>query len=155
MVRFAEEKALDKVNELRKQVNAIHVKGRPDIFKSGFGQELQNFVYVLLNDENRDILVVERDGVICGMACVEYVCKPETPYMMARDFYHVQEIAVDEAFRRQGVARELFEFMKEDAEKRKLNKIELDVWAFNESAIEFYAAMGFKEARIWMEMQLK
>lgn len=45
--------------------------------------------------------------------------------------------------------------MKEDAEKRKLNKIELDVWAFNESAIEFYAAMGFKEARIWMEMQLK
>lgn len=67
MVRFAEEKALDKVNELRKQVNAIHVKGRPDIFKSGFGQELQNFVYVLLNDENRDILVVERDGVICGM----------------------------------------------------------------------------------------
>lgn len=32
MVRFAEEKDLDIVNELRKQVNDIHVEGRPDVF---------------------------------------------------------------------------------------------------------------------------
>lgn len=131
-------------------MNEIHVAGRPDVFKAGFDQKLQDFAYVLMNGENSDILIVERDG----MACVDYVCKPETPYRMARNFYHVQEIAVDEAFRRQGIARELFEFMKADAEKRKLNKIELDVWAFNESAIEFYEAMGFKETRIWMEYKL-
>lgn len=41
MVRFAEEKDLEKVNELRKQVNDIHVEGRPDIFKAGFGKELR------------------------------------------------------------------------------------------------------------------
>lgn len=35
MVRFAEEKDLDIINELRKQVNDIHVEGRPDIFKAG------------------------------------------------------------------------------------------------------------------------
>ena len=52
---------------------------------------------------------------------------------------------MDESFRRQGVAIELFEFMKEDASRRGLDKIELDVWAFNESAIEFYGAMGFRE----------
>ena len=147
MVRFATEKDIEKVNDLRRQVNEIHVLGRPDIFKAGF-------VYMLLNDENKDILVVERVGVICGMACVDYVCRPESPYMIARNFYHVQEIAVDEAFRRQGVARELFEFMKEDASRRGLDKIELDVWAFNESAIEFYGAMGFRETRRWMEYKL-
>ena len=155
MVRLATEKDIEKVNELRRQVNEIHVTGRPDVFKAGFGQELQNFAYTLLNGENSDILVVEREGVICGMACVDYVCKPETPYGLSRKFYHVQEIAVDEVFRRQGVAGELFEFMKEDAQKRGLNKIELDVWAFNESAIEFYEAIGFKETRIWMEYEVK
>ena len=154
MVRLATEKDIEKINDLRRQVNELHVKGRPDVFKAGFGQELQDFAYTLMNGENSDILVVERDGVICGMACVDYVCKPETPYGMARQFYHVQEIAVDEVFRRQGVARELFEFMKADAEKRSLSKIELDVWAFNESAIEFYEAIGFKETRIWMEYKL-
>ena len=154
MVRFATEKDIEKVNDLRKQVNEIHVLGRPDIFKAGFCQELQDFAYTLLNDEDKDILVVEREGIICGMACVDYVCRPESPYMMARNFYHVQEIAVDEAFRRQGVARELFEFMKEDASRRGLDKIELDVWAFNESAIEFYEMMGFRETRRWMEYKL-
>lgn len=154
MVRFAEEKDLNRVNELRKQVNDIHVNARPDVFKAGFRKELQDFARVLLTGENSDILVAEREGVICGMACVEYVRKPETPYGMGRDFYHVQEIAVDTSYRRQGVAKELFEFMKEDAKKRLLNKIQLDVWSFNKSAIEFYEAVGFHETRKWMEYNI-
>ena len=118
MVRLATEKDIEQVNDLRRQVNELHVIGRPDVFKAGFDQKLQDFAYTLMNGENSDILVVERDGFICGMACVDYVRKTETPYTMERKFYHVQELAVDEAFRRQGVARELFEFMKEDAKRR-------------------------------------
>lgn len=154
MVRFAEEKDLEKINELRKQVNDIHVEGRPDIFKAGFCQELRDFAQILMNDENGDIIVAERDGIICGMVCVDYVNKPESPYGMARSFYHVQEIAVDENYRRQGVGKELLEFMIADAKRRNLNKIELDVWKFNNSAMEFYQAVGFKETRRWMEFEV-
>ena len=154
MVRLAEEKDLEKVNELRKQVNDIHVEGRPDIFKAGFGTELRDFAKVLLSGENSDILVVEREGKICGMACVDYVNKPESPYGNARRFYHVQEIAVDAKYRRQGVAKELFDFMIADAKQRGFDKIELDVWEFNYSAIEFYKAVGFKETRRWMEYDI-
>ena len=155
MVRFAEEKDLDKINELRKQVNDIHVEGRPDLFKEGFGAEIRDFAKVILSGENSNIIVAERNGVICGMACVDYVNKPETPYSKARDFYHVQEIAVDANHRRQGVAKELLEFMIADAKKRKLGKIELDVWEFNDSAIEFYQAVGFRQTRRWMEYEVK
>ena len=95
MIRFAEEKDLDRINELRKQVNDIHVEGRPDMFKPGFGVELREFAKVILNGENSDIIVAERNGEICGMVCVDYVNKPETPFSHARTFYHVQEIAVD------------------------------------------------------------
>jgi ribosomal protein S18 acetylase RimI-like enzyme len=155
MVRFAEEKDLDRINELRKQVNDIHVEGRPDLFKAGFGDEIRDFAKVMLEGENSDIIVAERDGVICGMVCVDIVNKPETPYSKARSFYHVQEIAVDVNHRRQGVARELFEFMIADAKKRNLSKIELDVWEFNDSAIEFYQAVGFRQTRRWMEYEVK
>lgn len=155
MVRFAEEKDLDEINELRKQVNDIHVEGRPDVFKAGFGTEIRDFVKIIMNGENSDIIVAERNGIICGMACVDYVNKPESPYSKARNFYHVQEIAVDEKYRRQGVAKELLEFMIEDAKKRKLGKIELDVWEFNDSAIEFYQAVGFRPTRRWMEYEVK
>lgn len=155
MVRFAEEKDLDIINELRKQVNDIHVEGRPDLFKAGFGSEIRDFAKVILNGENSDIIVAERNGVICGMVCVDYVNKPETPYSKARSFYHVQEIAVDKHFRRQGVAKELLDFMVTDARKRKLEKIELDVWEFNDSAIEFYQAVGFRQTRRWMEYEVE
>lgn len=154
MVRFAEDKDLARISVLRKQVNNLHVEGMPDVFKAGFGPELQKHAAVLLNEENSDILVAERNGVICGMACVDYVYKPETPYTAARSFYHVHELAVDEAYRRQGIATELFAFMKADAAKRKLARIELDVWAFNTSAVEFYSAMGVSPTRIWMECEL-
>lgn len=155
MVRFAEEKDLDKINELRKQVNDIHVEGRPDLFKAGFGAEIRDFAKVIMSGENSDIIVAERNGIICGMACVNYVNKPETPYTKERSFYHVQEIAVDANFRRQGVAKEMVEFMIADAKKRNLGRIELDVWEFNDSAIEFYLAVGFKQTRRWMEYEVE
>lgn len=89
------------------------------------------------------------------MACVEYVNKPETPFGKAGCFYHVTEIAVDANHRKQGVAKELFEFMITDAKKRKLGKIELDVWEFNDSAIEFYQTVGFRQMRRWMEYEVE
>lgn len=155
MVRFAEEKDLDIINELRKQVNDIHVEGRPDVFKAGFGTEIRDFAKVIMNGENSDIIVAERNGVICGMVCVDYVNKPETPYSKARSFYHVQEIVVDKHFRRQGVAKELLDYIVADAKKRNLGRIELDVWEFNESAIEFYQAVGFRQTRRWMEYEVE
>lgn len=154
MVRFAKEKDLDKINILRKQVNDIHVEGRPDVFKGGFGKELQDYAKVLINDEKSNIIVVERNGELCGIACVDYVNELETPYGKARSFYYVQEFVVDEKYRRQGVARELFEFMVEDAKKKGFKKIELDVWEFNDSAIEFYHSVGFRQTRRWMECEL-
>ena len=90
MVRFAKEKELDRVNELRKQVNDIHVEGRPDVFKAGFGEEIRDFAKIILESENSDIIVAEHDGKIFGMDCVDYVNRPETPYGKERSFYHVQ-----------------------------------------------------------------
>lgn len=153
MVRFARKEDLERVNELRKQVNDLHVQGRPDIFKPGFSEELQSVIYEIWEDENKDILVAERDGIICGFACVQFVDKPESPFMNARSFYAVDEFCVDEAFRRQGVARELIDFIKEDAKKRGFQRLELNMWEFNEDALAFYESVGFKTYRRYMEME--
>jgi len=154
MARFANEKDLVRVNELRKQVNDIHVEGRPDVFKPGFGRELQEHVYTIYNHENKNIIVVEREGIICGMACVDYVTRPESPFRFEQELYHVSEIAVDKAFQRQGIATEMFEFMKQDAKNRGIKTIELDVWSFNTEAKEFYDAVGFQCYRNFMEYEI-
>lgn len=154
MVRFAEEKDLERINELRKQVNDMHVRGRPDIFKPGFCREMQDLARELLQSEDGNIIVAERKGVICGMACVAYITKPESPYNLERKIYHVEEIAVDEGVRRQGTGTEMMEFMRQDARRRGFDRIELDVWEFNESAIEFYESNGFVVFRRFMECKV-
>ena len=154
MVRFAEEKDLDRINDLRRQVSALHAAGRPDIFKPGFCQELRDRAVDLLRDEHSDILVAERDGVICGMASVEYLIRPESAYCREWKIYHVVEFGVDEAHRRRGVGRELLEFMGKDARKRGFSRMELDAWTFNEGALKFYESLGFRTFRQFMEWDL-
>ena len=153
MIRKAELKDLDAVNALRKQVNELHVQGRPDIFKAGFGEELRDHAAFYLTSENNEIFVDERDGRIAGMIMVDYFSKPETPYSMARDFCHIAEICVDKDFRRQGIAHLLMEKAKEESKKRGLTRVELDVWAFND-AIRFYEAEGFKTFRTFLEIDI-
>lgn len=153
MVRLATDADLERINELRQQVNRLHVEGRPDIFRPGFCDELRDRARTLLSSPGHDILVCEREGAICGMACVDYVVKPESPYGREQRFYHVEELGVDAAWRRQGVARELTDFMRADARRRGLDRIVLDVWEFNDEALVFYDAMGFKTFRRMLELR--
>lgn len=151
MVRYATREELERVNELRKMVNEVHCNGRPDIFKGGFCKELQEYILTLWENDNSDVIVVIRDGEICGFACVDYVERPESPYNLARRFYHINEFCVDEKYRRQGVAIELFEFIKKEAATKNFDKIELDMWEFNDGALKFYESVGFRTYRRFME----
>ena len=42
IIRFAKESELVRVNELRKQVNDLHVEGKPEIFRAGFRSRAKN-----------------------------------------------------------------------------------------------------------------
>lgn len=151
MVRYAKRYELERVNELRKIVNDMHCNGRADIFKSGFCKELEEYVYTLWEEKKSDVIVVIRDNEICGYACVDYVERPESPYNLARRFYHINEFGVDEKFRRMGVATELFNFIKSEAAEKNFEKVELDMWEFNDGALKFYESVGFTTYRRFME----
>lgn len=154
MVRTAHRDELDRVNALRKMVNDLHVKGRPDVFRAGFCDELKQHVYDKYDAQNSDVLVAIMDDAICGYAVVEYIERPQSPFNRARRFYHVEEFGVDESARRKGVATALVEFMKNDAQARGYRRIELDMWEFNDTALSFYEHAGFKTYRRYMELTL-
>ena len=153
-IRPASEADLPAVNRLRAQVNEVHVQGRPDIFKPGFGAALQNHLTVYFHSETNGVLVAEAGDQIVGFAMVAYIDRPASDYNLPRRFYHVAEFGVDPAWRRRGVASALVQSMQADARARGFHKIELDVWAFNEGALAFYEAMGFQTYRRFMELPL-
>ena len=152
IIRFAEENELNRINELRKQVNDLHVAGKPEVFKPGFSQELQDYIYEIWDDPEKEIVVAEKDGVICGFAVLNHINKPENPFMFERDYLDIDEFGVDEAYRRQGVAAAMMDFIREHAVKNGFHRIELNMWEFNEDALAFYEAAGFSTYRRYMEM---
>ena len=154
IVRFAKENELGRVNELRKQVNDIHVEGKPEVFKPGFGEELRDFVNVIWNDPEQQIVVAEDDGVICGFAVLHHINKPENPFMKERDFIDIDEFCVDKDHRRKGAASAMVSFIKEYAKEKGFSRIELNMWEFNQDALAFYEAAGFKTFRRYMEMMI-
>ena len=152
--RFAREDELPRVNELRKQVNDIHVAGKPEVFKPGFSQALQDHIFTIWNDPAQEIAVCERDGVLCGYAVLHHIVKPESPFSFARDFLDVDEFGVDEAYRRRGVGLAMVAFIREYAKEKGFRRIELNMWEFNRDALAFYEAAGFTTYRRYLEMFL-
>lgn len=74
-VRYAKKLELERVNEIRYQVNRVHSNGRPDIFRDDFCDEMKNIVYKVFDGENSDVIVAVNGDTICGFATVEYIVK--------------------------------------------------------------------------------
>ena len=117
-VRYAKKSELERVNEIRYQVNRVHSNGRPDIFRDDFCDEMKNIVYKVFDGENSDVIVAVNGDTICGFAT------------------------------------KLISFCKQEAKNRGFDRLELDVWEFNEGAIKFYDSVGFKTYREYKEMNI-
>ena len=154
LVRFAREEELARVNELRKQVNDLHVAGRPQTFKPGFCDELRDYVYTIFADPEKKIVVAELDGQICGFAVLNHIIRPENPFMFIRDYLDVDEFGVDQNFQRRGAASAMIRFIRDYAKAQGFQRLELNMWEFNRGALAFYEAVGFTTFRRYMEMWL-
>ena len=153
-VRMAREEDLERVNELRRQVNDLHVAGKPDVFKPGFCDELRDYIHVIQADPQKGIAVAEQNGRICGFAVLNHIVRPENPFMYERDFLDIDEFCVDEACRRQGIAGEMIRFIRAYAKEKGFRRLELNMWEFNRGALAFYEAEDFRTYRRYMEIYL-
>lgn len=151
MIRFAANEDLTRVNELRKQVNDLHIAHLPHVFKAGFVQEIADVAHAYMQQEDTELVVCERDGAILGFAMLRYKSIPESVYRLPMQFIEVSEFGVDTACHRQGVGHELMTWIKRDAAERGISRVELNMWSFNEGALAFYEQEGFATYRRYME----
>lgn len=148
IVRFAQEKDFERVNEIRRQVNDLHTEGRHDIFKPGFSDELSSCI------KGKTVAVAEAGCNIIGYCVVSPVRKKETLFQYGRDFLEVDEIGVDPDCRRQGAGSAMMHFIEAYAKEKGYSRIELNMWAFNEEALAFYEAAGFSTYRRYLEKSI-
>lgn len=142
------------VNRLRAQVSLLHAAARPDMFTPGFPQEVADFLHSMFTTDDKHILVAEEDGHLVAFACLSEIEVAATPYRPGRRFLEVDEFGVDESLHRQGIGRLFFTGIRQFAKEKGFDRIELNMWEFNETALKFYEAIGFTTYRRYMEMPI-
>lgn len=147
-VRPADLDELWRITPMKEQIHAQHVAGRPDLFAPL--EDLSAFEAYVREDGLR-LFLAERDGEPLGYALTRVVDRAANPYMRRRFFLRVEEICVDERFRRQGVGCALMQAVREEAKSMGCPRVVLDVWSFNEEAMRFYQSMGFHAYQTFLE----
>ena len=151
----AESRHIPGMIELLKQVGQVHHLGRPDLFRAGAQKYDEADLRELLLDETRPIFIAEEEGRVLGYGfCILKVTKND-PVLADNTTLYIDDLCVDENCRGKRVGKTIYSHIVSYAKALGCDSVTLNVWAFNESAMAFYEAMGMKPQKIGMEMLLE
>ena len=154
MVRRATEEDIPALDRLLIEVNRIHAKLRPDLFRDGRKKYTDEEILALLKDEDRPIFVFEKEEKILGYAfCIVLDHTKDTATTGYRTVY-IDDLCVDAQTRGGGIGHALYEHVLTFARGIGAYNVTLNVWEGNENARRFYDSLGMKVQKIGMETVL-
>jgi ribosomal protein S18 acetylase RimI-like enzyme len=133
------------VLELNREIQALHAKAEPSLFKPADHLNLsaERFRASVADPELRIYVAETEQGAAAGYVFAETPVRAESPYRFPARILYVHHLGVGHAHRGRGVGKRLMAHLVEQAKRDGFERIELDVWSFNRSARAFYAAAGF------------
>ena len=155
MVRTAKKEDISRILDLLVQVDMVHHRGRPDLFKGPATKYNRSQLEEILGKEDTPVFVYEdEEGNILGHAfCMHKQIKGDSVLTEIRTLY-IDDICVDEAARGKGVGRALYNHVLDYARAEGFYNLTLNVWSCNPGALKFYETMGLKPQKIGMEVVL-
>ena len=154
MIRKAIEKDIPKIMDLLAQVDLVHHKGRPDIFKIGTKYS-ENELKEMLTDESRPILVcADSDDNVQGYCFCIFQQHINNSVLTDIKTLYIDDLCVDENLRGMHIGKKLYNAAVEFAKQNNCYNLTLNVWCCNESALKFYESCGLTPQKIGMEVIL-
>ena len=152
-IRRANTNDIPRLLDLLSQVLEVHAKLRPDLFVSGTTKYSEEDLELMLGDDNKPMFVALIDNYVVGYAMCEI--KIPTKNMYPNKILHIDDLCVDEKYRRQGIGEALYHKVVEIAKENNCYEITLNAWPGNEAALKFYEKMGLKTKSIFLEHVIK
>ena len=153
-IRAAEERDIPGILKLLVQVDMVHHKGRPDLFKGPATKYTEAQLREILRDETTPVFVAVDGGAVEGHAFCVVKQFPDDNILTDIKTLYVDDICVDEACRGRGVGRALYEHARRYAKALGCYNLTLNVWSLNEGALRFYESLGLVPQKIGMEQIL-
>ena len=151
MLQLAQPSDRKAVNSMARQVHAMHVDWRPDIYE--MVDEMYPSERFEKAIEAKELYTAKQDGTVVGYALVK-IRNYAWPGVVNRKVLVLDEFCVDENHRRQGIGRQMMEDLKLLAREFGCTDIQLGVYPQNESAIALYESAGMKVRSIDYQMQV-
>lgn len=142
-IREAKIEDLEQIISIQEQISRIHYENRPDIFKYKSKIEIENVAIDTINDKDKKCIIATDDTLkIYGLLIckIKYI-KEHINLKDARTLW-IEDIGVDEKYRKKGIGKQLLKEAEKIAKKLKCKRIELNCWNFNKDAINFYKSIG-------------
>ena len=150
-IRRASAPDAGRINDLLRQVAAVHSRIRPDLFKSGQKKYTDEELLAIIRDDQRPIFVAVESGQVLGYAFCVFQQHVDDNILTDVKTLYIDDLCVDEAARGKGIGRALYDFAVRFARESGCYNLTLNVWAGNDPAQRFYEAMGLKPQKTGME----
>jgi ribosomal protein S18 acetylase RimI-like enzyme len=147
MIRKLTINDFEMIDTIISNLHKIHTQNRPDFYTPNEHPISKKEFAKLLKDKNKINLAFISDNQVVG------ICLATIKNKISKSIY-IDDIFVVDEFRQQGIATQLFNEIESIAKQISAKRIDLTVWQFNTSAIEFYKSLGMTEQRIVLEKGL-
>lgn len=158
MIRKANKTDIKRIIELLHQVNMVHHRIRPDLFKPHTTKYNEQELEVLLNDSSRPVFVYEEEGngkgMVLGYAFCQITEIKDNILIQDTKTLYIDDICVDETARGKHIGKALFYHVHDYARSIGCHNITLNVWEGNDPALCFYRNMGMGVQKTTMEVVL-
>jgi diamine N-acetyltransferase len=137
-------------------IERLHNEALPMIFKPPSADLFPpQTLTALIQDPNSIVAVAEASGKVIGHIYGEVVTRAEDELHRADSYLYIYQIGVDNDARRQGAGTALIAFVRDWARAFGLRALQLDHYAFNAHARDFFEACGFSPVKIMMRQALR
>ena len=151
IIRRAENRDLQSLNKLLRQVLDVHHSGRGDIFKANAKKYTDDELIKIISDDQTPIFVAEENDEVSGYAFCIFQQHINNNILTDIKTLYIDDLCVDKEKRGQNIGKALYEYVLGFAKQQGCYNVTLNVWVCNESALKFYEKMGLKPQKIGME----
>ena len=152
-IREARADDLEALVALNAEIQTLHHQALPQLFKPAAAEPAKAYFAALMGEAANRFLLANADEAVAGYLFCERRERPETALTYASRALYIHHLGVRPGYRRQGIGRGLMAAARSLAAETACGRIEVDFWAFNDAARDFYAALGFVSCneRWWQE----
>ncbi|HXZ06398.1 MAG TPA: GNAT family N-acetyltransferase [Ktedonobacteraceae bacterium] len=138
------------------QLDQVHTEALPEFFRSVEepARSRQYFAEIIAN-KDAALFVAEYEGTLVGAIHCFIDDAPKIPFIVPRRFVLIDDMVVDENFRRRGVGQALLERVDQWVREKGLTEVVLGVWEFNTAARFLYEKLGYHTTWRRMRKQLQ